>query len=110
MTDRATVIADVTDVDIPHEGILSGTLFRDGPIRVVRFAFDEGQELTEHTATVPAIVQVVSGRLRVGAGGEEHVLEPGSWMHLPARMPHSVLAEAPSVLLLTMIRDGGGTT
>lgn len=110
MTDTPTVITDVADVEIPTDGILSATVFRDGPVRVVRFAFDAGQELTEHTAAVPAILQVATGRLRVGAGGEEHLLVPGSWMHLPAHLPHSVLAEEPSVLLLTMIRAEVGAS
>jgi len=100
----ATVVADGAGVDIPAEGILSATLVRDDALRLVRFAFAAGEELTEHTAASPVVLQVVRGRMLIGVDGDEVVLEPGSWMHLPARLPHRVVAQVPSVLLLTLLR------
>lgn len=92
------------DMDIPSEGTLSRVLTKQGPVRLVAFAFDEGQELTEHTASVPAILQVVSGRLTIVVAGDRHQLGPRSWLYLDAGEPHSVTADEPSHLLLTMIR------
>lgn len=101
----ATVIPDVTaEIEIPADGTLSRVLFRDDVLRVVGFGFDVGQELTEHTAAVPAILQVVSGRFRVVLGGQALELGPDSWVHLPAHLPHSLEALEPSVLLLTLLR------
>ena len=77
-----------------------------GPVRVVAFGFDRGQELTEHTASVPVIVQVLTGSLTVTVGGESHRMAPSSWMYLDPREPHSVFAEEPSRMLLTMVRGG----
>ena len=91
-------------VEIPRDGTLSRVLYKDDKIRVVAFAFDVGQELTEHTAAVPALIQVITGRFRVTLG--ETVIEetgPGFWSHLPANLPHSVEALAPGVLLLTLL-------
>ncbi len=70
------------------------------------FAFDTGQELTEHTAAVPAILQVVRGRLHVRLGDEAADVGPGSWVHMPAHLSHSVTAEEPTVMLLTLLRGG----
>lgn len=92
-------------IDIPEEGTLSRVLVKEHPIRLVAFAFDAGQELTEHTASVPVVVQVLSGSLTVEVAGERHRLTPHSWMLLGAGEPHSVFADEPSRMLLTMIRS-----
>ncbi len=91
-------------VEIPVDGTLSRVLGKEGPVRPVLFAFDRGQELTEHTASVPVIIQVVTGSLTVVASGEEYRLSASSWLYLEADEPHTVVAEEPSRMLLTMIR------
>lgn len=101
-----TVLHDVeAELEIPEDGVLSRVLYRDDRIRVVGFAFDVDQELTEHTAAVPAILQVVSGSFRVSLGDTIEDLGPGSWVHMAANLPHSVLALEPGTLLLTLLRD-----
>ncbi len=100
-----TVIEDLTGVlEIPTDGTLSKVLYKDAQIRVVGFAFDAGQELTEHTAAVPAILQVVSGRFKVTLGDDETVLGPQGWVHMDAHLQHAVEALEPSILLLTLLR------
>jgi len=93
-----------TNLEIPDEGTLSKVLHSDDLIRVVGFAFDTGQELSEHTATIPVVVQVVSGRFRFDVGDESWEIGPTSWMHLDASVPHSVVALEPSRLLLTLLK------
>ncbi len=101
-----TVIPDVrAEVEIPRDGTLSRVLHRDDRLRVVVFGFDAGQELTEHTAAVPAVLQIVSGRFRVTLGEETVELGEGAWVHMPAALPHSLEALEPGVLLLTLLRD-----
>jgi quercetin dioxygenase-like cupin family protein len=100
----ATVFLDLArEVEIPVEGTLSRVLYRDDQIRLVVFAFDEGQELTDHTAARPAVVQVVSGRIRLDLDGEPVELGPGSWVRMPARLTHAVLAHEPTVMMLTLL-------
>lgn len=103
MTDQ-TFLSDVTtSLEIPDEGVLSKALYRDDKIRVVGFAFDTGQELTEHTAAVPVVIQVVSGRFEFTVGDQTTEIGSDSWMHLKASVPHSVIAVEPSRLLLTLL-------
>jgi quercetin dioxygenase-like cupin family protein len=103
MTDQ-TFLSDVTtSLEIPDEGVLSKVLYRDDTIRVVGFAFDTGQELTEHTAAVPVVIQVVSGRFEFTVGDQTTEIGSDSWMHLKASVPHSVIAVEPSRLLLTLL-------
>ncbi len=105
MTDSgSTILGDVTArLEIPDDGVLSKVLYRDDKIRIVGFAFDTGQELTEHTAAVPVIIQVISGRFRFTVGDETTEIGPESWTHLEASAPHSVVALEPSRLLLTLL-------
>jgi len=102
----SSVFLDVaSEVEIPDEGTLTRVLYRDDQIRVVVFAFDQGQELTDHTAAVPALVQVVSGRIRLDLDGDPVDVEPGSWVRMEANLTHAVLALEPSVMLLTLVRS-----
>ncbi|HEY8451470.1 MAG: cupin domain-containing protein [Micromonosporaceae bacterium] len=99
-----TVIDDLTaQLEVPADGTLSRVLYRDDRIRVVGFAFAAGEELTEHTSGLPVVIQVVRGRLDLTLDGRTTSVTPTSWVHLPARVPHSVRAVEPSVMLLTVL-------
>ncbi len=58
----------------------------------------------EDTASRPAIVQVLSGRLRFTVDGEELDAGPGSWISMRPGAPHSLVAEEPTLMLLTLLR------
>ena len=106
MDEAATIIEQVTaELEIPPDGTLSRVLFKDGDIRLVLFGFDTDQELTEHTASKPAIVQIITGRAHLVLGDRETVLEPGGWVHMPAGLPHSVRALEPTVMLLSLLQQ-----
>ena len=111
-TERPTMshLADLVGlVDLQAESTVSRAVLRAEGARVVVFAFDAGQELTEHTAGVPALLQVIDGHLRVTADGQTVDLRPGGLVHLEAHLPHAVLAVEPSHLMLTMLGTRAGT-
>lgn len=100
----AVVLRDLrAEVEVPAGGILSRTLHTDEHASLTVFAFDEGQELTEHTAGRAAILEVLEGEAEVGLGSEVHRLGPGGWVAMPPRMPHSVRAIAPLKLALVLL-------
>jgi quercetin dioxygenase-like cupin family protein len=105
-----TFVEDVTAlVAVQPDSTVSRVALHATGARVVLFAFDTGQELTEHTAAVPALLQVLTGHLTVTAGGGTAAeLRPGGLVHLGARLPHAVVAHEPSVLQLTMLQGAGG--
>ena len=103
MTDY-TFIPALT-VDIPDEGTLSKVAYKNDRIRVVVFGFDADQELTDHTASMPAIIQVISGKARLTLGSDIVEAEQGSWTYLPAGLTHAVYALEPTVMLLTLLRE-----
>jgi len=104
---RAPVMRDVEDVlalvPVQPDSTVSRTVLRGEGVRVVMFAFDAGQELTEHTAAMPVLLQVLDGHLRVTADGRAVDLRPGGAVHLGTRLPHAVYAVEPSRLMLTMV-------
>ncbi|MFO7293624.1 MAG: cupin domain-containing protein [Actinomycetes bacterium] len=107
MTDKPSprVFPDLlTEVEVPENGTLSRVLHQDDRIRLVLFAFDTGQELTEHSSGSAAIVQVVRGHIRFRVGNETHDLEPSSWLYMEEKTPHALVALEPSVMLLTLLR------
>jgi quercetin dioxygenase-like cupin family protein len=100
-----TIVADLTaEVVIPVNGTLSRVVYKDDNVRLVAFAFDTGQELTDHTAGVPAIVQVVSGELEISLEGAVSTIGPNSWVHMPAGLTHAVKALEPTVMVLTLLQ------
>lgn len=101
-----TFIEDLSEtLEIPSDGTLSRVLYSDDQLRLVGFAFDTGQELTEHTAAVPVLIQVVSGRLSVTLEAQTMELGPNGWLRMEAHAPHSVRALVPTVMVLTMLRS-----
>lgn len=101
-----TAIANLTElIRVQSEATVSRTVLHASGVRVVMFAFDVGQELTEHTAAMPVLLQVLKGRLGITADGRTEELLPGGLMHLDTRVPHAVFAHEPSLLALTML-DG----
>lgn len=103
------ILKDFFETEIPADGILSRTLHADDRARVVLFAFAEGQELTEHTAAVPAQIMFLKGEFRLTLGEDVVEARPGTWVHMPAHLPHSLLARTPAVMALTLLRGGPKT-
>jgi quercetin dioxygenase-like cupin family protein len=103
--DAPVVIEDlVAELTVPQDGTLSRVLHRSDTLRLVGFAFAEGQELTEHSSALEVVVQVVQGRLSLVLGDAEAVeLGPTGWVRMPPRLPHSLRALEPTVMLLTML-------
>lgn len=104
MATTSTYLPDLlAELPIPEDGTLSKTLYRSDGLRLVGFAFATGQELTEHSSALEVTIQVVRGRLALTLGdGPELQLDSAGWVHMPPRLPHSVRALEPSVMLLTM--------
>ncbi len=71
---------------------------------VTLFAFDAGQELSEHTAPFDALVHVVEGEAEILISGKSYSLKAGQAIIMPADEPHAVKATKQFKMLLTMIR------
>jgi quercetin dioxygenase-like cupin family protein len=102
----ATSIPDLLgEVDIPRDGTLSRVVHKNDRIRLVVFAFDTDQELTEHRSASAAIAQVPRGRIDFTVAGETHEMTPSSWLYMDPDESHSLVAREPSILLLTLLKN-----
>jgi len=71
---------------------------------VTLFAFDQDQELSEHTAPFDALVHVLDGETEISISGKPFQLKTGDAIVMPADEPHAVKALTKFKMLLTMIR------
>jgi len=70
---------------------------------VTLFAFDEGQELSEHTAPFDAFVHILDGEAEVKISGKTYRLKAGDGIIMPANLPHAVKAIQKFKMLLTRV-------
>lgn len=88
---------------LPPDSILSRSVYQDESVRIILFGFQPGQELSEHTASLPATLHFLRGSATVVLGEEAKPARGGTWIHLPPNMPHSVRAETETLMLLTLL-------
>ncbi len=100
-----TYFADLAQTieTIPTDSIVSRTVLRDGQLKVIVFAFAPGQELSQHTASVPAMIHILEGECDLTVGDNSYSGKPGGWVYMDANTPHSLLARSPVKMLLIML-------
>jgi quercetin dioxygenase-like cupin family protein len=94
----------VAQTAIPAKGILSQTLHNDDLIKAVLFAFAPGEELSAHTAPMPATLHFLEGAGTVTLGDETSKVQPGSFAYMPPNLAHGIVAETGLIMLLLMIK------
>ena len=99
-----TVISLAKETQFAPNGIVSRTLLRTPTARVVLFGFSEGQELTEHTSTQHALVEILSGECEFSLGGKPHNLKAGDYLNMPPNLAHAVKATKQFSMLLTLLK------
>jgi len=75
---------------------------RTTTLRVVLFGFTEGQELTEHTSTQYAVIQILSGECEFSLAGKPQAAKAGDMIYMPPHLPHAVRATKQFSMLLTL--------
>ena len=106
MTENAspTVYEDLlAEAPLPARGILSQTLSDEGGVELVLFAFAAGERLSEHTSARPTIVHVLDGEADVTVGDLKVDGRPGTWIRMPARMLHGIVARTPLRMALYLL-------
>jgi quercetin dioxygenase-like cupin family protein len=88
-----------------EKGIASRVLARTAAGNITLFAFDAGEELSEHTAPFDALVLTLDGALMLTVGGKQVRATPQTIVLMPANVPHAVHAPGPARMLLIMLRE-----
>lgn len=102
--DREKIISLAKETKFAANSIVSRTLFRGSNSRAVLFGFAEGQELTEHTSTQQALIQILSGECEFFLSGKPHNLKAGDLLYMPPNLPHAVKATKQFSMLLTLMK------
>jgi len=93
----------------PREGHLGHrqiALYKHGGASASLFRFKRGGSMPEHkTEDGTVCIQVIEGRISLTMKGEKHSLETGGLLVLAPGIPHDVLAEQDSVMLLMVCLD-----
>ncbi len=91
------------DLPITAEATTSRTVVSNDAARVVSFAMDAGQELTDHSAPRPAVVLVIEGSLAFTVAGQRHELAAGDVVYLAPNERHAVVAMTPCRFVLMLV-------
>jgi quercetin dioxygenase-like cupin family protein len=100
----AKIVSLAAETKFASNGIVSRTLLRTANSRTVLFGFAEGQELTEHTSTQHALIQILSGECDFSLDGKPNLLKTGDVLYMPPNMPHAVKATTQFSMLLTLLK------
>lgn len=99
----ADLAAQLTE--IPADSILSRTFVKNENVTAILFGFAPGQELSEHTASRPAILHILQGEAHLKLGDAHQEAAAGSWAYMPPRLPHSVQARTAVMMLLLLLGE-----
>ena len=91
-------------VDYQAGSVVSRTIVDKEAGTVTLFAFDAGQELSEHTAPFDALVYVLDGEVEVKISNKPFLLKNGDMIVMPANEPHALEAIKRFKMLLVMVK------
>jgi len=93
------------EIEYANGSIVSKIILKKETGNVTLFAFDKGQNLSEHTAPFDAMVQVIDGEGEVIINKETFKVKTGDTIIMPANISHAVNATEKFKMLLTMIKS-----
>ena len=92
-------------IDYQDGSIVSRIIFKTGNGSATVFAFDKGQELSEHTVPFEALVCIIDGEGEFMISGTAHIVRAGEVIRMPAGESHAVKAIEKFKMLLTMVKE-----
>ena len=95
----------LNEIQLPEKGILSQTIYNDEQVKIVLFGFAAGEELTAHTAPMPASIQILSGEATLLLGEDRREVGPGCLVHMEPLLTHGVIAKTRTIMLLTLLKS-----
>lgn len=106
VTESAAHTGLLDALPVTTESITSRVVVNNPLMRVVYFAFDTGEQLTDHSSPRAVIVQLLDGAIRFSYDDTEVALAPGDVVYLAPGVRHALVADEPSHLSLVMVDQG----
>jgi len=90
---------------VAEGGIVSKVVVENEHHTLLHFTCAPGQDLSEHTASVPAVIQVLDGEGTVRLADTTHEAKAGMLFYMTPGLRHAVHASGELAFLLTMFRS-----
>ena len=103
--DKGVKFSFSNSINYNENAIVSKHLLKKSTGNISLFAFDKGEELSEHTVPFDAMVNIIDGKAAISIDGKSHILEANESIIMPANIPHALKALERFKMVLTMIRD-----
>lgn len=101
---KARAIALAGLVNYQDGAVVSREVVSQPTGTVTAFAFDAGEQLSEHTAPFDAMAIDLDGEADIAIGGKVNRIKPGEMIIMPAAVPHALKAVTRFKMLLVMIK------
>ncbi len=102
--DPARPVRLVDEISYAPGAVVSRTVAKAKGGTLTLFAFDAGEELTEHTSPFDAFVTVLDGSAELTIAGERVVARAGETVLMPGGFPHALKAIERFKMLLSMVK------
>jgi quercetin dioxygenase-like cupin family protein len=89
-------------LEYPDSGVLSKVIWKDEVCQYSLFCLAANTEISEHTSTRNATVQVIEGSGTLTLNGEPLSLAPGTFVLMAANSPHALSADSNLAFVLTL--------
>jgi quercetin dioxygenase-like cupin family protein len=84
--------------------ILSRTLRNDNRLKAMMLGFGQGEELSDHTASMPAVLHFLQGEAKLTLGDNTMKRNPAPGSTCPTGLRHSIQAKTPVVMVLLLMK------
>ena len=91
-------------IQYADKAVVSKQILKQQKGNITLFAFDKGQELTEHKTPFDALVNIIDGEANILIDGKSNVIKAGESIIMPANIPHALKATEKFKMVLTMIK------
>lgn len=92
-------------IEYAESAVVSKHVLKKDTGNISLFAFDKGEELSEHTTPFDALVLVVDGSVEIIIDGESTILSSSDSIIMLANIPHALKAVERFKMVLTMIKS-----
>lgn len=101
----SSYVKQIVDLVNYQDGsIVSRTIIKNSNGSVTLFAFDMGQEISEHKVPFDATAHILDGEVEITVSGETYLLKEGEMVVMPANQPHALKAVKMFKMVLAMIK------
>ena len=94
----------VNNINYQEGSIVSKELICHKKVKIILFAFDKNQDLSEHVSPFDAFIYVIEGDALIQINKKVNKMQKGDMIILPSNHPHSVKALTCFKMLLVMIK------